>query len=460
MDNGMPYSLHLGSDKNKKNSVRASAKKNISGTTSKSNNAIQNAKQLSRVDKHNYRKYDNNQDDICIVRGTNSLYEDVKQLYLDLFEESRIKYNEKKRETRKINDYFSHISDNAKNDLACELIIELGNKKYWDTKDIDFKKKMTNVYKKQVEDLEMLVPNFKIASAIIHYDETSPHMHIVGVPIKEKNKYGMELQVGKSDVFTKDSLKVLQDKMRTLCIEEFNKEYGLDNILKKKRKGRNNDFLVSEMDNYSEMQEAIERHQMNLEKANESSKDLDKKTNEIKNIVNDLKNVPLTKNSYILKQEDKDRLVEYLDKVDKTNNGYKTIQDLSVSLKNISTELSESKDTIKILQESNDALELRNTNLKNENSILKEKNKTLQNELNNLKELYEKIKNKLNNLYHFFADKMWGNKEKRDKYYPVAYELYGKNILDEEQIRGILGTKQRSAEIDRDSKSKDDGMEL
>ena len=460
MDKGLPYSLHLGSDKNKNNSVRASAKNNVSGTTSKSNNAIQNAKQLSRVDKHNYRKYDNNQEDICIVRGTNSLYEDVKKLYLDLFEESRIKYNEKQRETRKINDYFSHISDNAKNDLACELIIELGNKKYWDTKDMDFKKKMTNVYKKQVEDLEMLVPNFKIASAIIHYDETSPHMHIVGVPIKEKNKYGMELQVGKSDVFTKDSLKVLQDKMRTLCIEEFNKEYGLDSVLKKKRKGRNNDFLVSEMDNYSEMQEAIERHQMNLEKANESSKDLDKSTNDIKNIVKDLKYVPLVKNSYILKQEDKDKLVEYLDKVDKTNNDYKTIQDLSVSLKDISNELSESKDKIKILQESNNALELRNTNLKNENSKLKEKNKTLQNELNNLKELYEKIKNKINNLYHFFVDKMLGNKEKRDKYYPVAYELYGKNILDEEQIRGILGTKQKSAEIDRDSKSKDDDMEL
>ncbi|MBD9115431.1 hypothetical protein EGP95_06630 [bacterium] len=460
MDNGMPYSLHLGSDKNKKNSVRVSAKNNVSGTTSKSNNAIQNAKQLSRVDKHNYRKYDNKQDDIYIVRGTNSLYEDVKKLYLDLFEKSRIKYNEKQRETRKINDYFSHISDNAKNDLACEFIIELGNKKYWDTKDMDFKKKMTNVYKQQVEDLEMLVSNFKIASAIIHYDETSPHMHIVGVPIKEKNKYGMELQVGKSDVFTKDSLKVLQDKMRTLCIEDFNKEYGLDSILKKKRKGRNNDFLISEMDNYMEIQEAIERHQMNLDKANESSKDLDKNTKDIKEIVNDLKNVPLSKNNYILKQEDKDKLVEYLDKVDKTNNDYKTIQDLSVSLKDISTELLESKETIKILQESNDALELRNTNLKNENSKLKEKNKTLQSELTNLKEMFDKIKNKLNDLYHFFVDKMWGDKEKRDKYYPVAYELYGKNILDEDQMRGILGTKQKSAEMDRESKSKDDDMEL
>ena len=55
---------------------------------------------------------------------------------------------------------------------------------------------------------------------------------------------------------------------------------------------------------------------------------------------------------------------------------------------------------------------------------------------------------------------MLANKEKRDKYYGVAYELYGPNILDEEQIRGILGTKQRSAEIDKDSKSKDDDFEL
>ncbi len=460
MDKGLPYSLHLGSDKNKKNSVRVSAKNNVSGTTSKSNNAIQNAKQLSRVDKHNYRKYDYNQEDIYIVKGSNSLYEDVKNLYLDLFEESRIKYNEKQRETRKINDYFSHISDNSKNDLACEFIVELGNKKYWDTKDMDFKKKMTNVYKQQVDDLEMLVPNFKIASAIIHFDESSPHMHIVGVPIKEKNKYGMELQVGKSDVFTKDSLKVLQDKMRTLCIEEFNKEYGLDNILKKKRKGRNNDYLVSEMDNYVEMQEAIERHQINLDKANESSKDLDNNTNEIKDVVNDLKNVPLSKNNYILKQEEKDKLVEYLDKVDKTNNEYKTIQNLSVSLKDISTELSESKETIKILQESNNALELRNTKLKEENNKLKSRNSSLENELKNLKEIFEIFKNKLERLYHFFVDKMWGNKEKRDKYYGVAYELYSKSIFDDKQMRGILGTKERSAEIDNESKLRDDDMEL
>lgn len=73
-----------------------------------------------------------------------------------------------------------------------------------DSKDNKFKSKMSEVYKKRVNDLELLVSNFKVASAIIHYDETSSHLHIVGVPIKYKNKNGMEKQVGKSDVFTKE----------------------------------------------------------------------------------------------------------------------------------------------------------------------------------------------------------------------------------------------------------------
>lgn len=162
-----------------------------------------------------------------------------------------------------INDYFENVCNNEKKDLACEIIIELGDKEYWDTKDETFKKKMSEVYKKQVDDLELLVPNFKVASAIIHYDETSPHMHIVGVPIKEKNKNGMSKQVGKSDVFTKESLIKLQDNMRTLCIEEFNEEYNLKSSLKKKQKGRNRDIHVSDMDNYIEMKKQLEK-KMNL----------------------------------------------------------------------------------------------------------------------------------------------------------------------------------------------------
>ena len=84
----LAYSLHLGSDKNKKNVSREEVKTNKSGTTSLSNNAIQNASHLTRVDKHNYRKYDEKQEDIVIVRGTDSLVNDIKNLYIQEFQKS------------------------------------------------------------------------------------------------------------------------------------------------------------------------------------------------------------------------------------------------------------------------------------------------------------------------------------------------------------------------------------
>ena len=89
------------------------------------------------------------------------------------------------------------------------------------------------------------------ANATIHFDETSPHMHIVGVPVIDNCKKGMKKQVGKSKLFTKESLTAIQDKMRNACIKSYNKFYGVDSRLKTKQKGRNQDINVKEMDNYN-----------------------------------------------------------------------------------------------------------------------------------------------------------------------------------------------------------------
>ena len=43
MEQELAYSFHLGSDKNKSKLAKKVAKENVSGTTSLSNNAIQNA---------------------------------------------------------------------------------------------------------------------------------------------------------------------------------------------------------------------------------------------------------------------------------------------------------------------------------------------------------------------------------------------------------------------------------
>lgn len=193
MSEQLAYSIHLGSDKNRTTKAKEIAKNNSSGTTSFSNNAIQNATQLSKVNKHNLRDYDNNREMIEIVYGSNNLYKDVQKLYLQEFEQARLEYNKKQtREDRKIDNYFKHISDNKLWDLACEFIIELGDMDFWENKTQEYRYKMVQVYKEQVQDLMQVVPEFKACNAVIHFDETSPHLHLVGLPISDNNKRGMK----------------------------------------------------------------------------------------------------------------------------------------------------------------------------------------------------------------------------------------------------------------------------
>ena len=62
----LSYSFHLGNDSNKTIKARREAKNTLSGTTNKSNNAIQNVRQLGKVNHHNLRLYDNKQELIKI----------------------------------------------------------------------------------------------------------------------------------------------------------------------------------------------------------------------------------------------------------------------------------------------------------------------------------------------------------------------------------------------------------
>ncbi len=440
----LAYSLHLGSDKNRKNISKQNGKNNISGTTSLPNNAIQNIRQLSKVDKHNYRKYDNNQELIEIVRGTSSPLNDVRELYLNEFEESRLEYNSKQsRPSRMINNYFENVSNNEKKDLACEIILELGDKEYWDTKDKDFKKKMSEVYKKQVNDLELLVPNFKIASAIIHFDETSPHLHIVGVPIKYKNKNGMEKQVGKSDVFTKESLIRLQDKMRTLCIEEFNQIYSLDSTLKTKQKGRNKDIHVSDMNNYIELKKQIEKNNITLKEANKKSLELKQNSKDIKDKIDKLKVSKLNKDNYILSKDDKDSFINFIKQVDNTNDEYDKIQTLSNTLINANEELKNKDKQIKTLTENNKALNLRVDTL---NNTIKERDNEisfLKSKINDLKDTLEYWKDKFEKLISFLHNKLHSWYDKDDKYIDVVNDMYEDNVLNDEDIEDLDLSKEK-----------------
>ena len=345
----LAYSFHLGRNKNRTTSSRSNAKNNLSNSTSLANNGIQNYQQLSKVNNHDFRKYDNYTKDIYTLKGTNDIVYDVKDFYKKEFEEARIEYNNKQsRPSRRIENYFEYVSNDEKRDLACEIIIELGNKSFWETKDEDYRKKMVNVYSKNLECLKELVPEFKITNAVVHLDETSPHMHIVGVPVKDNCKTGLSKQANKSSVFTKDRLEHIQDVMRDNCIKEFNKEYDEDYSLKQKEKGRNRDIHVKDMVNYEELKKELELNKKSIEKNNDKIKSINKSATDLKDLLDDLEESKL--GGYKLNNQQKERLRGLLKDVESItkyfdNYGY-VINNLSIINDNIENQKQENKELI------------------------------------------------------------------------------------------------------------------
>ena len=332
MEQELAYSFHLGSDKNKSKVAKKVSKGNVSGTTSLSNNAIQNANDLSRVNKHNLRDYDNQRELITTIYGTNDIVEDVKQVYLDEFEQARIEYNSNTRADRQVKDYFQKVC-NSQNDIACEIIIELGDMDFWQDKDDEYRFKMIDVYNEQIQDLNKILPSFKVANATIHFDETSPHMHVIGVPIIENCKRGMKKQVGKSQLFTKNLLSEIQDKMRNACIKSYNKFYDVDSRLKTKQKGRNQDINVKDMDGYKDYKKQLKRKEQKLAKANEQTEKLDNSSKDINRILDNLKPTLMNKNNMIISSEDVQKIKNFTKDVKDTNKAVRSVNDLNLAIK-------------------------------------------------------------------------------------------------------------------------------
>ena len=214
---------------------------------SQKNSAINSKAKLAGVAKHNLRKYRSNdydKENIVILCGTDKLVQDVKKVYMEQFSEAVEEYNKKQtREERKIDDYFEKTAKSNK-DMAVELIFQIGDKEFWD-KNPDKRRRMDVAFKEILELLQKFAPNLVVANAVIHYDEASPHMHVVAVPVAEGFKKGMTKQVSKRKVCTKEFLEeILQGKIRE-CVD--NRIFvWLGEFLKSKQTGRNNDLSVVE----------------------------------------------------------------------------------------------------------------------------------------------------------------------------------------------------------------------
>ena len=461
MEQELAYSFHLGSDKNKSKLAKKVAKDNLSGTTSLSNNAIQNAKDLSDVNKHNLRDYDNHRELIRTIYGTNDIVNDVKQVYLDELEQARIEYNTKQnRDDRKIKNYFKKVCD-SQNDIACEIIIELGDMDFWNDKDNEYRLKMIDVYNEQVKDLVKIVPTFKVANATIHFDETSPHMHIVGVPIIENCTRGMKKQVGKSQLFTKESLTKIQDKMRNACIKSFNKFYDMDIKLKEKQKGRNQDINVKDMVDYQNIKKQLAEKEKKLDKANKQTDKLDNTTKDINQILDTLKPAKFNKNNMVISNENIEKIKNFTKDVKDTTKTVRSVNDLNVAIRDFehsAFEIEKENCSLKYQIEEKDN---KISKLESEISSKDKHIGKLQSEKERIKNELQKFKNFWRKLIKHFQNKIGFDKDEKYKY--VSDDLYNNGIFDDNDNRIVndVSRKIKSAdELNNPNIKKKNNMEL
>ena len=223
------YSLHISSNKN----------------------ALSTTTKVSGASKHNLRKYKSDDYDpngIVTYVGSDNILNDVKKAYHELFDDAVKEYNKGKKPYRQIKNYLKHVSEKATNDVAVEMIIQLGDMEFWADKTIEERKQMSYIFKDQIKYLQEILPDFKIVNAVGHFDEASPHMHIVGIPVHRGYTKGMEVQCAKTKVFTQETLTMLQDKMRaraSIGMGYNTNVFGSGEekeTIKEKEKGRNTQY--------------------------------------------------------------------------------------------------------------------------------------------------------------------------------------------------------------------------
>ena len=204
-------------------------------------NAINNLEKIKRCDLHNNRKYKNNRNeeiDLSLskynitIAGTKNITTDIKEFYKKEFAEATYNYNKKQPdERRKIVDYLEKMDKDSKSNIATEFIFQIGDKEDWENKNLEDKKKTVEIFKKAIPILEE--KGIKTVNASLHIDETSPHLHLIAVPIIENQKRGLEKQVSQNKVITKEILKEIRSETEKVFIEEYNKVFNDNKTLKK-----------------------------------------------------------------------------------------------------------------------------------------------------------------------------------------------------------------------------------
>ena len=108
-------------------------------------------------------------------------YENLKEVYKKLFDDSVKRYNVGKRKDRQITNYYEKIRQGKQEKLFHEVIFQIGNREDMavGTTEGDLAVKVLDEY---VKNFQQRNPTLHVFSCYLHQDEATPHLHIDFVP--------------------------------------------------------------------------------------------------------------------------------------------------------------------------------------------------------------------------------------------------------------------------------------
>lgn len=300
-------------------------------------NAIKNLDKIKKIDEHNNRKYKNvNNKEIdptlsnenMTLRGSKNITNDVKELYKTEFAEATYNYNLKQKdERRKVVDYLDKMNKDEKNNIAVEFIYQVGDAETWKGRSLEDKKKTKEIFEKAIDILE--AKGIKVANATIHLDETSPHMHVVGVPIIENQKRGLEKQLSQRKVLTREVLKELREETEKVFIEEYKRVYKTNDVTLKKGSEIEEHLSVEDYKNTKKMLEVAKKYGNRKELKEEIEKKVDEVEKKIENLEKD--NIEKSKKIQDLENENKNLTSELTNLEEKNYSLNTEVKDLETS---------------------------------------------------------------------------------------------------------------------------------
>ena len=390
-------------------------------------NAIDSMDKIKRCDLHNNRKYKNNKNeqiDLSLskynitLKGTKNITEDIRKFYKEEFGEAVYKYNQKQKdERRKIVDYLEKINK-ERNNIAVEFIFQIGDKQDWEEVSIEDKAKTKDIFEKAIGILEKR--GIKTVNASLHLDETSPHLHLIAVPVVENQKRGLEKQVSQRQVLTLKTLYEVRKEVEEIFIKEYNKIYGTSKELKRgceieehlsvedykdtkkilevaKKVGDRKEFKRELDINLSELDEELKNLKEEIETKKEEQSKLTRLEKELDIVIKELKREKEEKEKEIadlqenvkskeeieteLKEKEKD-LLEIKNKVDKINESVEFSKE----------ELESAKKSLNAIQNNIDKQYFLESQLKDKINEYNRINEELKTKTIEVKDIEEKVK--------------------------------------------------------------------